>query len=56
MKNWRVSLLILFLAFAVNGYSQDLDRPSFYAAMASDNVSQIYKQIEIVSKSSINGK
>jgi hypothetical protein len=56
MNNWRISLLILFLAFAVNGYSQDFDRPSFYAAMASDNVTQIDKQLEIVSKSSIAGK
>ena len=56
MNNWRTSLLILFLAFAVNGYSQDFDRPSFYAAMASDNVTQIDKQLEIVSKSSITGK
>jgi hypothetical protein len=56
MNSWRTTLLILFSAFAVNVYSQDFDRPSFYAAMASDNVTHIDKQLEIVSKSSITGK
>lgn len=56
MNRWRITLLLLFSAFAVNVYSQDFDRPAFYAAMASENLTHVDKQLEIVSQSSITEK
>ena len=57
MNSWRIALLILFSALLVNGYGQStFDRSSFYSAMASENVTHIDAQLDIVTKSSMTEK